>query len=148
MRMRTSHLICILFSVVSFTVAAQAQKAPLIVFEDTTQQTQPPLVAPQPPAKAAVPVAKPSAETKPATPAPSPAPVDKLWPSNTVQIFLPSCTGLRPQFVPACSCIITRLMAEMPHDEFLLKSNDNTLEQDPRLISIRTECVTTPQRKT
>jgi hypothetical protein len=147
MRMRILQFIALICFIASFGAAGNAQKAPLIVFEDSPQPTQPATATPPAPAKAIEPVVKPTTETKPAVPTPTSPPADKLWPSDTVQIFLPPCTGFRPQFVPACTCIITRLMAEMPHDEFLQKSNDNSLEQDPRLIKIRTECVTVPQRK-
>ena len=93
--------------------------------------------------QAAAPQAVPSAAAPANPPAPvAPAnPVDKLWPRNTIQLFLPSCTGLKPQFLPPCTCVITKLMIVMPHDEFLKKSEDGTLEQDPRLISIRNQCV-------
>ena len=86
----------------------------------------------------------------PASPAapPSPvSPISKLWPRNTVEIFLPPCTRLRPQFLVPCTCVITKLMLAMPHDEFLAKSEAGTIEADPRLIRIRTDCATAPQKK-
>jgi hypothetical protein len=49
--------------------------------------------------------------------------------------------------VVPCTCTITKLMVAMPHDEFLKKSEDGTIEQDQRLINIRSECATAPQRK-
>ncbi len=95
--------------------------------------------APQAAAPEAVPgTTAPASPPSPVTPA---NPVDKLWPRNTIQLFLPSCTGLKPQFLPPCTCVITKLMIVMPHDEFLKKSEDGTLEQDPRLISIRNQCI-------
>ena len=60
---------------------------------------------------------------------------------------MPACTSLRPQFVVPCTCVITRLMVEMPHDEFLKKSEEGSIEQDPRLMRIRSECATAPQKK-
>ena len=79
---------------------------------------------------------------KPAAPA-----VSKLWPRDTVQIFMPRCTALKQPFIAPCNCVITKLMAAIPHDEFLKKSEDGSIEQDPRLIQIRTDCATAPQRK-
>lgn len=112
--------------------------------ETITKPGSPP-IAPQ----ALEPTAAP-AETKPAI-APTPAapanPVDKLWPRNTIELFLPSCTGLKPRFVVPCTCIIAKLMIAMPHDEFLKKSEDGTLEQDPRLITIRNQCVADALKK-
>lgn len=96
-------------------------------------------VAPQAVAPSASPSAK--APINPPSPASPANPVDKLWPRNSIQLFLPSCTGLKPQFVVPCTCIITKLMVAMPHDEFLKKSEDGTLEQDPRLVTIRNQCV-------
>lgn len=97
--------------------------------------------------------ANPATVTSPANPAdpknpPAPKNVDgKLWPRDTIQIFLPPCTRLRPQFVAPCTCVITKLMVAMPHDEFLKKSEDGSIEHDPRLINIRSECATAPKRK-
>lgn len=82
----------------------------------------------------------------PTAPASSP-PVSKLWPRDTIQIFMPRCTSLKVPFVAPCRCVINKLMSTMGHDEFLKKSEDNTIEQDPRLIQIRNECAAAPQRK-
>lgn len=104
---------------------------------------------PKPATQAAPPAPAPSTSTPANPPSPqAPAnPVDKLWPRNTVEIFLPSCTGLKPQFLVPCTCIITKLMITMPHDEFLKKSEDGTLEQDPRLISVRNACISDALKK-
>lgn len=83
----------------------------------------------------------------PASPTPPAKPVSKLWPRNTIEVFMPSCTNLHIEFVKPCTCVITQLMMQMPHDEFLAKSEAGTIEQDPRLLKIRTDCVTAPQRK-
>lgn len=108
-----------------------------------------------PPANPAAPPTAPTSEA-PAAPANAQAPsvpdaptpvVDKLWPRDTVEIFLPSCTGFHPELVAACTCVITRLMLAMPHDEFLAKSEAGTIEQDQRLMTIRRDCVGTPQRR-
>lgn len=89
----------------------------------------------------------PASPANPASPASPPSPVSKLWPKDTIKIFMPPCTGLKVQYVPPCTCVITQLMVQMPHDEFLKKSEDGTLEQDPRLMKIRTDCATAPAKK-
>ena len=113
-----------------------------------TEHVDAPTSPPSPAAPASA--AGTSAPANPATPsapiAPK-SPISKLWPRDTIQIFLPPCTGLRPQFVVPCTCVITKLMLEMPHDEFLAKSETGTIEQDPRLIRIRHDCATAPQKK-
>lgn len=119
------------------------------VGENTTGQH---VDAPPTPASPASPAAAASAKspegaTAPASPAVPPSPITKLWPRDTVQIFLPPCTGLRPQFVVPCTCVITKLMLAMGHDEFLKESENGTIEQDPRLIKIRTDCATAPKQK-
>lgn len=104
---------------------------------------------PDNPKPAPTPAAAPAAPM-PVTPASPPtpkSPISKLWPKDTIQIFMPPCTGLRPQFVVPCTCTITRLMAEMPHDEFLAESEAGTIEQDPRLQRIRLDCATSPKKK-
>ena len=83
---------------------------------------------------------------KPSAPATA-ALISKLWPRDTLQIFMPRCTALKVPFIIPCQCVITKLMGAMGHDEFLKKSEDGTIEQDPRLMQIRTECATTPQRR-
>ncbi|MBX9725971.1 MAG: hypothetical protein K2X09_01790, partial [Rickettsiales bacterium] len=119
------------------------------VGENTTGQqvaVPPTPASPTSPAAAgtSAPPANPSNPAAPPTPA---SPVSKLWPRNTIEIFIPPCTGLRPQFLVPCTCVITKLMVEMPHDEFLAKSEAGTIEQDPRLIRIRSDCATAPQKK-
>ena len=91
--------------------------------------------------------ASPATPANPASPATPASPVNKLWPRDTISIFLPPCTGLRPQFIVPCTCVITKLMVAMPHDEFLAKSEAGSIESDPRLIRIRQDCATAPQRK-
>ena len=119
------------------------------VGENTTGQH---VDAPANPASPTAPTAAAAAAspTNPANPAspPTPAsPVNKLWPRDTIQIFMPACAQLHIQLIQPCTCVITKLMVEMPHDEFLKKSEDGTIEQDGRLTRIRTECATTPKQK-
>lgn len=80
----------------------------------------------------------------PATPA---SPIDKLWPIDTVPIFMTSCVGYQPKLYAPCKCVIGRLMTEMPHDEFLQLSVTDAIERDPRLRAIRLQCVGTPSVK-
>ena len=93
------------------------------------------------------PAASPASPANPNSPTPPANPISKLWPRDTIELFMPSCTGLRVQYVPPCTCVITQLMVQMPHDEFLAKSEAGIIEQDPRLIKIRTDCATAPQKK-
>ncbi|MDX2094609.1 MAG: hypothetical protein SFW64_01520 [Alphaproteobacteria bacterium] len=114
----------------------------------TGQHVEPPATPASPATPAALPPASaPVAPGNPASPPVPKSPVSKLWPRDTLEIFLPPCTGLRPQFVAPCTCVISRLMLAMPHDEFLAKSETNTIEQDPRLIRIRRDCATAPKKK-
>lgn len=104
-----------------------------------------PADAPHAPAAPAAPPA--STPSTPPSPASPPSPISKLWPRDTIPIFLRSCTGFHPELVPPCTCVITNLMDQMGHDEFLKLSEANTIEQDARLIAIRQQCVTAPKRK-
>lgn len=103
-------------------------------------------VSPPAPAAAAGSTA-PSNPANPTAPVAPVSPVSKLWPRDTIEIFIPPCTGLRPQFFVPCTCVITKLMVQMPHDEFLAKSEAGTIEQDPRLMRIRQDCATAPKKK-
>lgn len=89
----------------------------------------------------------PNAPQNPASPTPPPSPVSKLWPRDTVPIFVQSCAGFHVELVPACTCVITELMVQMPHDEFLKLSENNTIENDGRLLGIRQKCVATPRKR-
>lgn len=117
--------------------------------KSNAEHVDPPANPPSPaaPSPAAAGSSAPQTPANPASPASPKSPVSKLWPRDTVQIFVPPCTGLRPQFVIPCTCVITRLMVAMPHDEFLAKSEAGTIEQDPRLQRIRQDCATAPQKK-
>lgn len=101
--------------------------------------------SPTPPANPASPPT-PASPASPASPA-APAAPSKLWPRDTVKTFLPACVGLKPALLAPCTCVITQLMAAMPHDEFLKKSENGTIEQDPTLNKIRTNCATAPKQK-
>lgn len=99
--------------------------------------------APTAPSSAMVPAA-PAAASIPKPPA---NPLDKLWPIDTVPLFMQSCVGIQPKLLGPCRCVITKLMVTMPHDEFLQLSAAGTIEQDARLIKARQDCVTAPTRR-
>ncbi len=97
------------------------------------------------PPSPAYPAAAPTASTAatpaaPAAPQVPAAPINKLWPRDTVPIFMQSCVGYRPKLFVPCQCIIGRLMLEMPHDEFLALTAKGTIEDDNRLKTIRQQC--------
>ncbi len=100
--------------------------------------TDQPDAAPQAPQAPTAP--QPDTAAAPATPATPPSPVSKLWPRDTVPIFVRSCVGFHIELLPACTCVINKLMGEMPHDEFLELSQRGTIEQDTRLQTIRQQC--------
>ena len=107
---------------------------------------------PATPTSPASPTAAPTANAAPtpatpASPAAPKSPISKLWPRDTVQIFMPSCIGFHVELIPVCTCVITNLMVKMPHDEFLAESENNTIESDPRLIQVRQDCVSKPRQK-
>lgn len=102
--------------------------------------------SPKPPASAPVPAGA-AAPASPETPKPPKSPADKLWPVDTVPIFMRACVGLHIELIPPCKCTITKLMQQMPHDEFLELTARGTIEQDARLSTIRYECVGTPRTK-
>lgn len=113
---------------------------------DTTGETAEAPTSPSNPASPGAPAspATPATPDAPKTP-PSPASVtDKLWPRDTVPIFMRSCTGLHVEYMAACMCTITKLMVAMPHDEFLKLSADGTLDDDKRIASIRGSCLAAP----
>jgi hypothetical protein len=102
--------------------------------------------SPKPPANPAA-SNTPANPNAPASPASPVNPVSKLWPRDTVPIFMTACVGFHSQKIRPCSCVITRLMVAMPHDEFLVKSENDTLEKDERLLRIRQDCATAPAKK-
>lgn len=90
-------------------------------------------IAPSSPGAEAIPNSPPA----PAIPA---APASKLWPADTVPIFMKSCVSYQPKLVVPCSCVINRVMLAMGHDEFLKLTAEGTIEEDIRVKNIRTEC--------
>ncbi len=110
--------------------------------QNTTGQYDDTPATPPSPVSPATPNA-PAPQT-PNSPTPPPSPISKLWPRDTVPIFLQSCTNYHPELIAPCTCVITKLMAQMPHDEFLQLDANGTIEQDPRVITIRQQCVGAP----
>lgn len=102
--------------------------------------------SPESPARATAPASPPGAD-KPASPAAPEFPTGKLWPRDTVPIFVKSCIGFHLELIPACTCVITELMATMPHDEFLKLSADGSIENDGRVVHARQNCIAAPTRK-
>jgi hypothetical protein len=117
--------------------------------QNTAGNTNPVIDSPASPSTPAAPHAAPVSIT-PATPIAPPAPespASALWPRDTVPIFVKSCVGFHVELIPACTCVITELMATMAHDEFLELSANNKIESNPRLKRARLDCVAAPARK-
>lgn len=93
--------------------------------------------APTAPAGGAVPLAPESPSLKPS----------KLWPADTVPVFMLSCTQLQKEIVSTCRCIIDNLIKTIPHDEFLALSEANLIERDKRYLSIRQRCLGSTQKR-
>lgn len=93
-------------------------------------------IAPSSPGAEAIPNSPPA----PAIPAAPASPASKLWPADTVPIFMKSCVSYQPKLVVPCSCVINRVMLAMGHDEFLKLTAEGTIEEDIRVKNIRTEC--------
>ncbi len=102
----------------------------------TDQDIAPTPAAPTTPSAGSTPAVAPA----PATPAAPASATAKLWPVDTVPIFMKSCVNFQPKLVVPCNCVIGRLMLAMPHDEFIKLTAQGTVEQDPRLQNILTEC--------
>lgn len=102
--------------------------------------------APVNPGSATAPTTAPT-PAAPAAPAAPASPVNKLWPADTVPIFVRSCVGYRPALLLPCQCVIGKLMLAMPHDEFLQLTAQGTIEQDARLQKIRLQCATQPRTR-
>ena len=117
--------------------------------QNTAGNTNPVVASPASPTTPATPVAVDAGHAPVTPPAPSApeSPVSKLWPRDTVPIFVKSCVGFHVELIPACGCVITELMASMPHDEFLKLSETGAIESDPRLKHARLDCVAAPARK-
>ena len=126
--MRLIFALCFVFSM---ACAANAQDA----YPDDPQVPVP--ASPQAPAGGAVPASPPSPSLKPS----------KLWPINTVPVFMLSCTQLQKEIVSVCRCTIDRLMKAIPHDEFLQLSEAGLIEKDQRYLNIRQGCLGTPSKQ-
>lgn len=128
------------------TLASFPDIAVTRVGENTTGQH---VDAPPAPGANLAPAAAPAAPTAvtPASPMSPSSAVSKLWPRDTIALFMPSCVGYYPQFGQPCMCVITQMMSTMPHDEFLRESEAGTIETDPRLIKIRTDCASAPKKQ-
>jgi hypothetical protein len=113
---------------------------------DTSGQGAAIPAAPASPESAAIPAAPafPPSAGAPQPPAAPSSPLNRLWPRDTVPIFMRSCTGLHIELIPACQCVISKMMLSMPHDEFLTLSAGNRLDSDPRILAIRQGCLGTP----
>lgn len=117
------------------TLAAQIPK------EAVTTLGNPP--NPLPPASPAQ-TATPESPKNPPSPE---SPASKLWPRDTVPLFLTSCAKGRPKMLQPCQCIITHLMTQMAHDEFLALTETDQIEGDGRYLNIRQACATAPQKR-
>jgi len=100
--------------------------------------------------------ANPAAPATPATPAtpaspPSPDapknPTARLWPYDTIPLFMPSCIRFHEEFIEPCTCVITQVMNIIPHDEFLRLNATGQLDQDPRIVAINQRCMSKPREK-
>ena len=79
---------------------------------------------------------------------PSPkSPLAKLWPADTVPVFVLACAQFHKELIAPCKCTITKLMTAMPHDEFLALSAENVIEQDQRYLNSRRACIGTPRTR-
>ena len=73
-------------------------------------------------------------------------PNNKLWPRDTTTIFTRHCAHFHQEFVEPCNCIITNLMQQMTHAEFMQLSQAGKIDDDARVQSIRQSCATKPQQ--
>ena len=119
-----SLLVCML------AIPAQAQL-------DAYPDDPPVPAAPESPAGGDVPAAPESPSLKPS----------KLWPVDTVPVFMLSCVQLQKEIVSTCRCVINNLMKAMPHDEFLQLSESGLIERDQRYLNIRRQCLGTAQQR-
>ena len=125
-------------------LAAVAQQnpydSPLIVVKPLgVDQSLRPATPAKPPAPE-VP-ASPTTPPKPTTPEHPPSPFGKLWPKDTLPIFMTRCTQFHTELIKPCLCIINNVMGEMPHDVFMDLNAKGTMESDPRILTIQQKCV-------
>ncbi len=143
------------------TLAQSRLNAPLIAVGDGAVLTRQPAAAEATPAatpeenttedKTASPArperpASPPRPEHPARPASPPSPESpgrpaKLWPRDTIPIFVTACSHLNIDKIPTCRCIINGLMVQMTHDEFLRLNEAHLMEADTRYITLRENCV-------
>ncbi len=90
---------------------------------------------------------KPSVIKLPVAPASPVPPVSKLWPRDTIPLFVTSCSKLHRELLNPCRCIIDGLMEKMLHDEFLRLSDANQIDIDPRYLTVREQCVMAAKQK-
>lgn len=69
-----------------------------------------------------------------------------LWPTDTVDIFVSACATNKHQLVPFCRCVIERLAVKMPHNDFVMLSEADRIESDPRYIAARESCTPREER--
>jgi len=71
----------------------------------------------------------------------------KLWPADTVPLFVLACAQFHKELVGPCKCTISNLMATMPHDEFLKLSAENRMADNQKYLNIRRKCIGTPNNR-
>jgi len=118
---------------------AEYSRAPLLVVKPGVDESLRP-AAPAP-APAAPEAPKPEAPAKSESPEHPVSPFDKLWPRDTVPIFVTRCTRFHVEMLKPCVCVITNVMTSMGHDEFMKLNAEGTMESDPRILSIQQKCV-------
>lgn len=69
-----------------------------------------------------------------------------LWPTDTVDLFVSACATNKHQLVPFCRCVIERLALKMPHNEFVMLSEADRIESDPRFLQVRESCTPREER--
>ena len=77
----------------------------------------------------------------------SPAAVSKLWPRDTAEIFIRACAGFHAEYIAPCNCIISGIMDQMTHPEFMDLHARNAFDQDPRIQKVTYTCATKPKQK-
>lgn len=134
----------ILIAALPLLAHAEYSRAPLLVVKPepvrpaVDESLRPTAPTPAPVAPEAPKVespAKPEASEHP------PSPFAKLWPKDTVPIFVTRCTRFHLEMLKPCVCIITNVMTSIPHNEFMELNAKNTMETDPRIVAIQQKCV-------
>ena len=135
--MRRIFSIFMILSLPTFAVAQTYSNSPIMVITPDSSNPKPP---PEPAAPANPPSPpNPPQPSAPATPISSmPA---TLWPKDTVPIFMTSCTKFHVELIDPCSCIITKVVTQFRHDEFMRLDSSGELTSNPKMQQIRQECV-------